>query len=131
MEGGSSGWTWTVICASICRQWKIALPTIPGVIYVCNPNNPNRYNCKSGDLRGFIRAVSQRATVLVDEAYIDLTDEPQKNSMVNQIKAGLNVVVSRTFSNVYGMAGLRIGYGLGRPDVIARLEQSGCRFQIS
>ena len=43
--------------------------------------------------------------------------------MVNQIKAGLNVVVSRTLSKVYGMAGLRIGYGLGRPDVIARLEQ--------
>ncbi len=68
-----------------------------GVIYVCNPNNPTGTIVNPDDLRGFIRAVSQRATVLVDEAYIDLTDEPQKNSMVNQIKAGLNVVVSRTF----------------------------------
>ena len=94
-----------------------------GVVYICNPNNPTGAILNPAYLRSFIGAVSPRAAIIVDEAYIDFTDEPQQNSMVDQIKAGMNVVVSRTFSKVYGMAGLRIGYGLGRPDVINRLEQ--------
>ena len=94
-----------------------------GAVYVCNPNNPTGTIVDPDDLRGFVSAVSRCTTVLVDEAYIDLTDEPQRNSMADQVKAGMNVIVSRTFSEVYGMAGLRVGYGLGRPDIISRLEQ--------
>ena len=94
-----------------------------GVVYVCNPNNPTGANLNSDDLRGFINIVSPRVAVIVDEAYIDFTEKPDLNSMVDRIRAGMNVVVSRTFSKAYGMAGLRIGYGLGRSDVIDRLEQ--------
>jgi histidinol-phosphate aminotransferase len=94
-----------------------------GVVYVCNPNNPTGGTINSNDLRGFIDTVSARATVVVDEAYIEFSDEPRKRSVVDLVRAGKNVVVSRTFSKAYGMAGLRVGYGLGRPDIIRRLEQ--------
>lgn len=94
-----------------------------GVVYICNPNNPTGGVVNSMDLRGFIDSVSARAPVVVDEAYIDFSDEPRKRSVVDLVRAGKNVVVSRTFSKAYGMAGLRVGYGLGRPDIIRRLEQ--------
>ena len=96
---------------------------LTGVVYVCNPNNPTGNSLNSDDLRGFIDFISPRVPVFVDEAYIDFTENPRLSSMVDQIKSGMNVIVSRTFSKAYGMAGLRIGYGLGRADVINRLEQ--------
>lgn len=94
-----------------------------GVVYLCNPNNPTGKILDGQALRTFLLAVSERAPVLVDEAYIDLVDDPVQTSVVDVVRSGANIIVSRTFSKVYGMAGLRIGYGLGRPDVIRRLEQ--------
>ena len=94
-----------------------------GVVYICNPNNPTGLAIDSGELRQFIGAMPQRVTVVVDEAYVEFTDKPRANTVVDLVKSGMNVLVTRTFSKVYGMAGLRIGYGLGRPDIIRRLEQ--------
>jgi histidinol-phosphate aminotransferase len=95
-----------------------------GLVYVCNPNNPTGTVIAAPDkLRSFIGAVSGRAMVLVDEAYIDLCDEPAKQAMVDQVKAGRNVIVARTFSKVHGMAGLRVGYGLARADIVQRLGE--------
>ena len=94
-----------------------------GAVYLCNPNNPTGTLVDSGELRSFIEAVSPRALVLVDEAYIDLVDEPEHTSVVDQVRLGRNVLVSRTFSKIHGLAGLRIGYGLARPEVIRRLEE--------
>ncbi len=93
-----------------------------GLVYVCNPNNPTATMLAAKDLRGFIGAVSDRAPVLVDEAYIDLVDDPQGSSMVDQVKAGKNIIISRTFSKIHGMAGLRLGFALARPDIIKRLS---------
>lgn len=93
------------------------------IVYVCNPNNPTGLLVDPVEIRAFIDVMPSRTTVVVDEAYIELTEAPTKNSVVDQVGAGKNVLVTRTFSKIYGMAGLRIGYGLGRPDVIRRLEQ--------
>ena len=95
-----------------------------GLVYVCNPNNPTGTVMASPDkLRSFIGTVSGRAMLLIDEAYIDLCDEPAKQSMVDQVRAGKNAIIARTFSKVHGMAGLRVGYGLARPDIIQRLSE--------
>ncbi len=94
-----------------------------GAVYICNPNNPTGTVVDSRELRGFIEAVSPRALVLVDEAYIDLVDTPEQTAMAEQVKLGRNVVISRTFSKIHGIAGLRVGYGLARPDIIRRLEE--------
>ena len=94
-----------------------------GLIYVCNPNNPTATMIASKELRSFIAATNTRAMVLVDEAYIDLVDDPAGTAMVDQVKAGKNVIIARTFSKIHGMAGLRLGFALARPDIIKRMNE--------
>lgn len=93
-----------------------------GLVYVCNPNNPTATMVEARALRSFIDTVSPRAMVLVDEAYIDLIDDPDGNAMVDRVKAGKNVIVARTFSKIHGMAGLRLGFAIARPDIIRRMN---------
>lgn len=92
------------------------------LVYVCNPNNPTGTLLDADVLRSFIDTVEGRATVFIDEAYVDLLDDPDDNAMVDQVKAGKNVIVARTFSKIHGMAGLRIGYAIARPDLIKDLR---------
>jgi histidinol-phosphate aminotransferase len=94
-----------------------------GLTYVCNPNNPTATMLPAKDLRGFIAAVAGRGMVLVDEAYIDLVDNPAENTMVDQVKAGRDVIIARTFSKIHGMAGLRLGFALARPDIVKRMGE--------
>ena len=97
------------------------------LVYVCNPNNPTGTLLNADTLRSFINTVEQRATVFVDEAYVDLLDDPHHNAMVDQVKAGKNVILARTFSKIHGMAGLRVGYAIARAGLIKRLRP----FQMS
>ena len=92
------------------------------LIYVCNPNNPTGTLLDADTLRAFIDTVENRATVFVDEAYVDLLDDRTHNAMVDQVKAGKNVILARTFSKIHGMAGLRIGFAIAREDLIKRLR---------
>jgi histidinol-phosphate aminotransferase len=87
------------------------------LVYVCNPNNPTGMTLDGGMLRDFCRLIGNRAVVLVDEAYIELTDKPEYTSVVDLVSEEQNVVVMRTFSKIFGMAGLRVGYGMARPDL--------------
>ena len=82
------------------------------MVYVCNPNNPTGIAIDPDRLRAFCRKVAPQAPVLIDEAYNELTDVPAAASMVDLVRAGENVVVTRTFSKIFGLAGLRIGYAL-------------------
>ena len=92
------------------------------LIYVCNPNNPTGTLAHPEDLRRFIQVTSKRALVVVDEAYIDFAAGESHLSMLDRVKAGDNVLVTRSFSKLYGLAGLRIGYGVGSADLIRRFE---------
>jgi histidinol-phosphate aminotransferase len=92
------------------------------LVFVCNPNNPTGTLVAGDRLRRFCEEVSRRAVVFVDEAYYELVEDAHRDSMVDLVRAGHNVIVARTFSKIYGMAGLRIGYGIARPDIIARLR---------
>lgn len=91
------------------------------LVYVCNPNNPTGTLLKADDLRAFCRGLKGRAAVFVDEAYLQLTDDPKGNSMVDLAREGLDVIVARTFSKEHGLAGLRVGYGVARPDLAKKL----------
>ena len=93
------------------------------LVFVCNPNNPSGTISDSDTLEQFCEEVSRRSVVLIDEAYFEQVDDPMYRSMTSMVAAGQNVIVSRTFSKVYGLAGLRVGYGLARPDIAARLRQ--------
>lgn len=92
------------------------------LVFICNPNNPTGSICDKEELNDFCMEVSKRCAILVDEAYYELVDHPRYSSAVPLVKAGANIIVSRTFSKVYGLAGLRVGYALARPDIAARLR---------
>lgn len=96
----------------------------PGVamVYLCNPNNPTGMLVDSAALRALVRSVPPTVTVLVDEAYNELTDNPAGNSIVDLAKSGHNVIACRTFSKIYGLAGLRIGYAVSTPENIKRID---------
>ncbi len=96
------------------------------LVYVCNPNNPTGTLLPAARLRSFCEEVSKRATVLVDEAYIEYVDPAERVSAVEHVRGGANVIVVRTFSKLYGLAGMRIGYAIARPDLIERLIKFRC-----
>lgn len=94
------------------------------IVTVCNPNNPTGALADPAELRKFILAVPREVLVVVDEAYLELADTSlATNSMAPMVKLRENVVVTRTFSKAYGMAGLRVGYAIGHPSVFAKLKQ--------
>ncbi|MEO0417702.1 MAG: histidinol-phosphate transaminase [Pseudomonadota bacterium] len=82
------------------------------LIQICNPNNPTGVLIPSADLRSFAGRTSGKATLLVDEAYNELTDAPDDNTMIDMVRGGADMIVCRTFSKIYGMAGLRVGYAI-------------------
>lgn len=92
------------------------------LVYVCNPNNPTGTRLDAESLTAFIEAVSPRAPVLVDEAYMDLDADWSERTAVKDMLAGYPVIVTRTFSKLHGMAGFRVGYAVGPTELIKRLE---------
>jgi histidinol-phosphate aminotransferase len=92
------------------------------LIFVCNPNNPTGTILSAERMRDFCSRISERTVVFADEAYFDYINEPNYPSMVELVKQGMNVIVSRTFSKIYGMAGIRVGYLIARPDIAKRLR---------
>lgn len=94
------------------------------LVFVCNPDNPTGTLLPAARMRDFCASVSRRAVVFSDEAYFDYVAEPGYPSMTELVKADMNVIVSRTFSKVYGLAGIRIGYLAARPDIAARLRKN-------
>lgn len=103
----------------------LAAATTPNtsLLYLCNPNNPTGTVIPGPALRAFCAEMAQRTLVVVDEAYLDLVDEGATESMVDLVRGGANVVVLRTFSKIHGLAGLRVGYAIARPEVAARLRR--------
>ena len=93
------------------------------LVYICNPNNPTGMLLDGDELRRFCRQVGDSAVVLIDEAYNELTDDPEYSSMVDLVRDEENVISMRTFSKIFGMAGLRIGYGMARPDLARTVQQ--------
>jgi histidinol-phosphate aminotransferase len=90
-----------------------------GVVYVCNPNNPTGTVTPRTEIERLVADKPDGTVVVLDEAYIHFCDEP---SGVDLIQAGKDVVVLRTFSKVYGMAGLRAGFAIARPDLLKRVS---------
>lgn len=94
-----------------------------GMIFFCNPSNPAGTFIDKQATERFVRRLPRGVVLLSDEAYGDYVDTPDWESCLRHVKEGLPVVVSRTFSKIYGMAGIRIGYAIGRKDLIARMAK--------
>lgn len=92
-----------------------------GMIHICNPNNPTGMVLDGDKLRAFIKQVPASTIVLVDEAYNELTDRPEYSSVSALVKDHPNLIVCRTFSKIYGMAGLRVGYAITSPEIAKKI----------
>ena len=97
-----------------------------GLHYICNPNNPTASLTPKADLRAFLAKVPRETMVLVDEAYHHFVESPDYESVIPLVKDYPNLIVARTFSKIYGMAGLRCGYCVAQADKIElmRAQQS-------
>jgi histidinol-phosphate aminotransferase len=93
-----------------------------GLIYVCNPNNPTGTITSKSDIEWLVANKPAGAVVMIDEAYIHISGE---SSSVDLVRADKDVIMLRTFSKIYGMAGLRAGVALGRPDLVNKLKEYG------
>lgn len=98
-----------------------------GVVYVCNPNNPTGTIVWRDELASFIHAVPAPTLILVDEAYFEFADDPRYSSAVEWIATNPNVVIARTFSKIYGLAGMRLGYAVGAKETIAQIREQSLR----
>lgn len=97
-----------------------------GLVFYCNPNNPTATYVGARATREFIATVNRESpdtTILVDEAYYDYVTDSDHDTHIPVAVQNPRVIVARTFSKAYGMAGLRIGYAVGHPDTIARMAE--------
>ena len=98
----------------------LAASSNPGVIYICNPNNPTGTCTPQAEIEKAVASAPKDTVILIDEAYVHLCDEPRSLHFVEE---GKNVIVLRTFSKLYGMAGIRMGFAVGRPDLLEKMAQ--------
>jgi histidinol-phosphate aminotransferase len=101
-----------------------------GLVYICNPNNPTATIVTRDELADFMGRVPSSTQVLIDEAYFHFVEDPRYTSVIDWTEKYPNLVVARTFSKVYGMAGMRLGYSIAPKKTIAMLrseltEQNG------
>jgi histidinol-phosphate aminotransferase len=94
-----------------------------GMVYVCNPNNPTGTILYKNEIESFLSRVPRSTVVLVDEAYFHFVEDPRYASVAGWVGRYPNLLVTRTFSKVYGMAGMRLGYAIGQRGLIAPLNE--------
>lgn len=89
------------------------------LVYICNPNNPTGTVCKREELLEFVNKISQNTIVLIDEAYLEFT---KQQSISNIVDLNNNIIITKTFSKIYGLAGARIGYAIANKTIIDNLS---------
>lgn len=99
------------------------------IIFIANPNNPTGSLISQGEIDSFLTQVPQHIVTVVDEAYFEFLHDPPDT--LRQIQEGRNVVVLRTFSKIHGLASLRIGYGIARPEMIEVLQKTRQPFNVN
>lgn len=104
-------------------QRMLASAANAGLVYICNPNNPTASLTPKEDIRSFLSKVPKQTIVLVDEAYHHYVDSTAYESVVPLVKRHVNLIVARTFSKIYGMAGLRCGYCVASAQLVQRMRQ--------
>ncbi|GBE64156.1 putative phenylalanine aminotransferase [Mycobacterium sp. MFM001] len=101
------------------------------LIFVCNPNNPTSTVVDPDALSRFVEAVPSDVLIAIDEAYVEYIRDGMLPDSLGLVRAYPNVVVLRTFSKAYGLAGLRVGYAVGDPEVIAALDKVVVPFTLT
>lgn len=93
------------------------------MVYLCNPNNPTAMLTPSADLSSWVKSAKENVFFIIDEAYAEFVSTPTFASAITLVAEGYkNLIVTRTFSKIYALAGLRVGYGVAVPEVIAQID---------
>ncbi len=101
------------------------------MVYVCNPNNPTGNHLPARDVAAFLDAVPDRVVVVVDEAYAEYVTADDYQTFLLEAPQRPNLLVARTFSKIYGLAGLRVGYGVGSPGLVRQLRHTQAPFTVT
>jgi histidinol-phosphate aminotransferase len=102
------------------------------LVYICHPNNPTGTGNRRAELDRFFEQVPEHVLVVLDQAYFEYIDDPEYGDGVEEyFKAGRRVIVLRTFSKIYGLAGLRVGYGVGPADVVTATSKVRRAFDVA
>jgi histidinol-phosphate aminotransferase len=101
------------------------------IVYLCYPNNPTGTMNSRAELDAFFERVPDHVVTVVDQAYFEYVTDPDYADGVDYLKAGHRVVVLRTFSKIYGLAGLRVGYGVGPVDLVTAIGKVRRAFDLS
>ena len=104
---------------------KMAAVPDANLIYVCNPNNPTASLTPKAAMRAFLDKVPAKTIVLVDEAYHHYVESPDYESVIPLVASHPNLIVARTFSKIYAMAGLRLGYAVAQPVLLDKMVMHG------
>jgi len=107
-------------------RMREAAGTGPSVVYLCNPNNPTGTLTRSADIDAWIADAPETTLFLLDEAYFEYANDPQYWTGLKWADSKPNVIVVRTFSKIFGMAGMRLGYGVAHPETAQRLRSFIC-----
>ena len=102
------------------QRMKDSIDDNTKMLYICNPNNPTGTVLPAGELETFIKDISPRCIILLDEAYTEFSNEPSMAKLVNDYP---NLIVAKTFSKIYGMAGARVGFALSHPQTIKQMNE--------
>src|SRR5205085_10293112 len=94
----------------------------PALVFICNPNNPTGTLTPCDEINTWIGDASDRVTFLIDEAYFEFAEDPRYQSALGLVATRPNVIVSRTFSKIFGMAGMRLGYAIAQAGTSARIR---------
>jgi len=112
------------ILAAVTDRTKIA--------YLCNPNNPTGTMISRAEVDAFLAGVPAHVLTVLDEAYHEYVEEPEyPDGIEEHLKAGRRVLVLRTFSKIYGLAGLRVGYGIGPAEVVDAIKKVRNAFDVT
>jgi histidinol-phosphate aminotransferase len=101
------------------------------IVYICNPNNPTGNHIAGHRVMEFLDSVPERVLVVLDEAYAEYVAAGDYPPFINEAPTRPNLLVTRTFSKIYGLAGLRVGYGVGSPELLGRLAHTQAPFTVT
>lgn len=102
------------------------------LVFICNPNNPTGTTVGAAEVRAFLRRVPATVLVVMDEAYVEFATRPDYPDLLPELRAGReNLVLLRTFAKIHGLAGLRLGYAYGHPELIAYMERARPTFNVN
>lgn len=112
-------------------RMKKAVTTKTKIIFIANPNNPTGTIVNKIEVEKFLQALPKRMIVVFDEAYLEYVEDKDFPESLSYLKTNKNIIILRTFSKAYGLAGLRIGYGIGDKDLITCLNRVREPFNVN